>query len=246
MNTDSLSTILTQRGYSLAAEAVKGVMLPSYTNGGGKKFDAFRSIAADDQEAADILHRLVESGALKDTSFAESCINSWVTSVRSRNPRPMTHTMRYWLHRMVTPKSSPGSSEMLDLTRINTMFAKAKTKLKRPAVVLHVDGYDVKFSFAGPHSRYVGQVIVAAPVFGQGYYGRIDLSGSFYKTESANEGIVNLVRAFAANPEEVASQFGKLTGKCCFCNRPLCDDRSTAVGYGPVCAESFGLNWGRK
>ena len=33
---------------------------------------------------------------------------------------------------------------------------------------------------------------------------------------------------------------------CCFCNRALEDERSTAVGYGPICAGHFGLAWGNR
>ena len=53
------------------------------------------------------------------------------------------------------------------------------------------------------------------------------------------------LKAFAADPETVAAQYGSLTGNCCFCGRKLTDDRSTNVGYGPVCADKFGLNWGK-
>lgn len=43
---------------------------------------------------------------------------------------------------------------------------------------------------------------------------------------------------------EDAAKFGHLTGQCVFCARRLTDERSIAVGYGPVCAEREGLPWG--
>ena len=43
---------------------------------------------------------------------------------------------------------------------------------------------------------------------------------------------------------EEAAAFGHSTGKCVFCRQPLTDDRSTTVGYGPVCADNNGLPWG--
>jgi hypothetical protein len=204
------------------------VTLGGYTNGSGKAFPAFRSKAGCDQEAADIVHRMIESGKMRDTKFAQSCVDSWVASVRSRSPRPMSSVMRYWLHKIASPDDAP-APEQIDLTRINQMFSKAKLHLKRPGILLSAATAEVKISIAGGGSRYKDQVIVAAPKFGQGYYGRIDLYGQFLKTNAASPDIVELVRAFSADPEAVAAAHGKLTGKCCFCNRPLCDDRSTEV-----------------
>lgn len=43
---------------------------------------------------------------------------------------------------------------------------------------------------------------------------------------------------------EDASKFGHVTGQCVFCARRLTDERSIAVGYGPVCAEHNALPWG--
>lgn len=43
---------------------------------------------------------------------------------------------------------------------------------------------------------------------------------------------------------EEAARLGHLTGRCVFCSRKLTDDRSTEVGYGPICADREGLPWG--
>jgi hypothetical protein len=43
---------------------------------------------------------------------------------------------------------------------------------------------------------------------------------------------------------EEAAAFGHETHRCVFCVRTLTDDRSTEVGYGPVCAARYGLPWG--
>lgn len=40
--------------------------------------------------------------------------------------------------------------------------------------------------------------------------------------------------------QEEASQLGKTHGICCVCARPLTDDRSLFVGYGPECAGNNG------
>jgi hypothetical protein len=48
----------------------------------------------------------------------------------------------------------------------------------------------------------------------------------------------------AADPAKAASEYGRLTVHCCFCSLPFTDARSTAVGYGRICAGNYGLPWG--
>jgi hypothetical protein len=45
-------------------------------------------------------------------------------------------------------------------------------------------------------------------------------------------------------PQEAAKNYGRLTGRCCFCQLPLTRSESIAAGYGPVCAGNYGLQWG--
>ena len=47
---------------------------------------------------------------------------------------------------------------------------------------------------------------------------------------------------------QLAVAFGTRTSTCMFCSRPLSDERSDpkqgGMGYGPTCAENYGLPWG--
>ena len=76
------------------------------------------------------------------------------------------------------------------------------------------------------------------------WYGRIERDGSITTGRAFNENIRAILRRLADEPAKVASEYGTLTGSCCFCCLPLKDERSTAVGYGPVCAKHFNLPWG--
>ena len=78
------------------------------------------------------------------------------------------------------------------------------------------------------------------------YYGAIDRTGSMKPGRDLTAEVTRELAELSANPEAKAAAFGKLTGCCCFCNTALTDDRSTSVGYGPVCAKNFGLNWGAR
>ena len=76
------------------------------------------------------------------------------------------------------------------------------------------------------------------------YFGQIDKSGRWLPGRDATDEVVAILRDFAADPAGVAAAYGQRTGSCCFCGRELTDARSTDVGYGPVCADKYGLTWG--
>ena len=72
-----------------------------------------------------------------------------------------------------------------------------------------------------------------------GRYGCISRDGTFIT--NSNSEIINKLENFGQNPAESARLYGRLTGKCCFCNRNLTDARSVVVGYGPICARHYRL-----
>jgi hypothetical protein len=79
------------------------------------------------------------------------------------------------------------------------------------------------------------------------FFGRISPAGVLELGRDRprqSEELVPLLSRLACEPAKVAAEFGHLTGHCTFCARKLNDARSIAVGYGPVCAEKFGLPWG--
>lgn len=145
-----------------------------------------------------------------------------------------------------------------DLSGILQLFDNAKKHLKYPAIVLGLpaltDG--IRISVAGERARFPGSLTVVRgekPAEGERreWLGRVLLDGTYQPSPAERGGLLSRsieakLREFAAEPARVASEHGRLTGRCCFCNRPLTDERSTAVGYGKTCAEHFGLEWGTK
>lgn len=131
-----------------------------------------------------------------------------------------------------------------DLSRIIALFDSARQHLRFPAIVL--DGFRV--NVAGQRAREPGSLTVTSVEKGfdgkRQWFGRVTRAGVFEPSQVAPEGVAPKLRAFAADPAGQAAEYGRLHGVCCFCNKPLRDERSTAVGYGPVCARHFGLPWG--
>jgi len=70
----------------------------------------------------------------------------------------------------------------------------------------------------------------------------IDGHGSFEYVKGGVRLVGDRVNAGTARllTEDEARTFGKLHGFCVNCARDLDDDRSLAVGYGPVCAKHYG------
>lgn len=138
-----------------------------------------------------------------------------------------------------------------DLAPMIAMFDRAARHLKFPAVVITVEGLQrgVRVSRAGPGSRFPGSINVVSED-SRSWFGRITLDGRFAPGSNLptalTEPLLAALRAFAADPVRVASEYGRLTGRCCFCRLALKDERSTSAGYGKQCAENYGLQWGAR
>jgi len=75
------------------------------------------------------------------------------------------------------------------------------------------------------------------------YYGNI-IGDKYYSSRYAKDGVTAELLLLSLDPITVLAQYGKDSGVCCFCRRELTDERSVNVGYGPICAEYYGLPWG--
>jgi hypothetical protein len=154
-------------------------------------------------------------------------------------------------------RQNPEARSVGDLSGITALFAKAAEHLRYPAIVLSVPGAVgvatlIRLSVAGERARVPGSITVTEGERGddgRAWLGRVLLDGTYQPAQAANgrtEAITARLRAFAAEPAKVAADHGRLTGRCCFCNIALKDERSTAVGYGATCASHYGLPWGEK
>ena len=144
----------------------------------------------------------------------------------------------------IAERPAPNGVEVGDLSSILAMFNVARVHLRYPAVVL--DGFRV--NVAGDRAREPGSLTVTTPHKGpdgrRQWLGRVTLAGVYEPARDADPAIAQRLREFAADPAGTAAAYGRLHGACCFCRKPLRDERSTAVGYGPDCAEHYGLQWG--
>lgn len=96
---------------------------------------------------------------------------------------------------------------------------------------------EMRLSLAGPTSKYPGSVQVKV---NEAWVGRINADGTpSYGLVNGN--FVPTLTNIASDPAAAAKSYGALMCRCSFCNLALTDAGSVEVGYGPICADHWGL-----
>lgn len=219
-------------------------------NGLQAAWDVYRAHHAADQSSLPYAERTICDIIGKSTTWARltdrqaEFVRKLLAEIAAR--RPQTETER--LDAAAAPAQPARITD--DMTPVLKMFEYAHThgKLVRPKVRLQLaDGSPVVLALAGKNSKYAGQIMVTdGGKYGESkWYGVISTAGSWKPGRSeAGAAVLELLKEFAADPVTVAVRYGRLTGHCCFCGKHLTDERSTEVGYGPVCAGHWNLPWG--
>ena len=152
-----------------------------------------------------------------------------------------------WAHKLATDAITAKASVTVNLSAIIAMMDKAADAQKRaPRIVLEHSEGRVVLSRATERSKAPGSInITDGGAFGDNvWYGRIARDGSVQPSQHYSK-VLPLIAALALDPAHVAGQHGVATGNCCFCARALSDKRSRSVGYGPICAEKYGMAYGK-
>lgn len=174
-----------------------------------------------------------------DLDFAQSLAQQWYAR------GSLSEKQMIYAGRLVTKAQEISSPIAPDaMAKIFALFAAAaKAGLRYPKVRI---ADDVVLSPAGPRSKYPGSIQVkAAGGFDAMWFGRINEDGTLTKGRDW-QFVDEAFKAWAADPAAAATAYGKATGCCSFCSKALTDGRSVAMGYGPVCADNYGLPWGDK
>lgn len=185
----------------------------------------------------------------RSRGFAESLCEQY-------RRRGLSDKQAHWvgelLNRAENPEAAkPATTDVGSVKGIVDLLERAAKHLKHPAVIVRANGRDIRLNIAGSKSKAPGSInVCSAGGYGdREWYGRVTRDGQFEpsrKFDQATQTAVGLaLQAMATDPAKAAAEYGHLTGVCCFCNTALTDGRSTAVGYGPVCAKHYGLPWGK-
>lgn len=118
------------------------------------------------------------------------------------------------------------------------LFTRAATHLRYPAINLtSKDGHKIRIYRAT-------KGYIAIKVDGE-YVGKLVSADAQIILYSAKE-LLPEIDALLSNPISESALRGKEYGRCCFCNRELDNEGSIQHGYGPICAEKWGLPWSDK
>lgn len=218
--------------------------------------------ATTETERIDTLRAVVGKLNERDQSFARSMIDQFaLRGYLSDKQWP-------WIEKLAAKALDPRVSEphtivesgVNSFPKIADLFAgAAKTEanpkgLMHPKVRFDLSGIDERWRGdlllrrTGSNARYPGSINVTNGMpFGDPhgeFYGRIHKDGRFEPGRSCTDVVTGVLIAINSNPAKIAAAYGIKTGNCCFCSTPLSDERSTSVGYGPICAGRFALPWG--
>ncbi len=147
--------------------------------------------------------------------------------------------------------ATPAPTTTANLGSIVDMMRRASTTLKNPKVLCAADEQQFRLTVAGEGARAPGTVNVCSAdraFEDRSWFGRILADGRFEPARNADPAttarVGRALTCLAADPEAAAKAYGQRFGACCFCARELTDKASIEAGYGPICAEKYGLAHG--
>jgi hypothetical protein len=211
-----------------------------------------RKTHAKDEIMTENINILVDALPLlkdKDQGFAASLISQ-------HGKKGLSPKQWYWVNELAnrangTVAPAP-TTQVGNVSAIVELLNHAKKHLKFPAILVRAENTDLRLNIAGKMAKVPGSINVCGSEkdsTGQRpWYGRVTESGEFQASRKfapeTQTAVASALVALASDPAKAAADYGHMTGVCCFCSHPLTDDRSTSVGYGPICAKHFGLPWG--
>jgi len=196
-------------------------------------------LAVKVSELDDVVSKLPE----KDRAFARSLIDYF------NSKGALSYKQEEWVLRLVEKAGKPVKEveSVGSLAGLFGLFVKAKKHLKWPSISLEVEGKPVALKSSLNNKKYgaIVNVTDGRPYGANTWYGRVNENGEWtqnsYLKEAELEPVRKVLKSMSEDPAGTAKAYGLLTGRCCFCNKHLTDEKSTAAGFGPVCAKHYGL-----
>lgn len=186
----------------------------------------------------------LQNASMRDNNFAQSLLRG-IGKYGSLTEKQLAAVRRIIMQDEERAAQREKQAEQLtvDLSDLLHRFGMAKEAgLKRPKIILS----GVMFSLAPEHGKNAGCIYVKSDKDQWGersYLGKVTPEGRFYPSRDCTEEQKAQVMAFGQDVINQAKAHGEQHGNCCFCARELTTDESVANGYGPICAERYGLPW---
>lgn len=140
------------------------------------------------------------------------------------------------------------------LADIPARLARARDRgLKFPKIVFEAGGERFAIRLKGPKAKVPGSAEVGSRsrYFNERFgcempiwYATISPEGAVVVGRKMTAALMDALKLLNDDPAKFAKMQGTLMSACCFCGRDLVTKESVVAGYGPVCAEKYGLPWG--
>ena len=203
--------------------------------------------AMGDHELVQFLHAHKDELSEKEQGFITNCSRNL-----QRYPS-LTFKMRRWAcsigTRIQRGEMQSKYEELPNLKGVYDLFGHASEHVKFPKITFSTDRLGViRLALAGQRSKYKGKIMMTdGRRFGENqWFGFIDTNGEFKAgKDPLRDEQIEFLEHFSTDPVRIAKEYAQESGHCCFCHKELTDEKSTVVGYGPVCAKNYGLPWGK-
>lgn len=137
--------------------------------------------------------------------------------------------------------------EVFDGKKIHQLLSTASRRLKYPRLRYQTDGGSkIVFSYAADtSSKWYGCIFVDnGGKENKKRYGFVNSTGAGSINRDAPPEIKALILKISQEPTGIAKLQGQAYSYCCFCGLELTNKSSLYHGYGPICADNWGLPWG--
>jgi len=133
----------------------------------------------------------------------------------------------------------------VDLTGLQKLFAGARANGKtNPKIKMALaNGTVLEVYAAKSDSKNPGSIYVNV---GPEYTGKVTPDGKFipYADRRLDDEALSMICEVVENPTQAGRLYGRKLKWCIFCGTQLDTNESQYYGYGPICAEKWGLEWG--
>lgn len=130
-------------------------------------------------------------------------------------------------------------------------FSGLMNTLRRAARCLSRPGFDFDLCQGGLTVRYrikgkyPGTAVVTdgKPYGNNRFYGSVSKGGMFYPArQGCPDWVLDFLQGLSDDPAGTVRDYGRKTGACCFCRKPLTDPVSVEAGFGQACSANYGIH----
>jgi hypothetical protein len=125
------------------------------------------------------------------------------------------------------------------------LFQKAQQKLYKPKFIFESCDMKIKIHIAAKahYPNFPNYLYISKAETGD-YLGKFLKTGEMILQPNIPDKLKEDLVIIKNDPIEFGKLYGQKYSFCCFCGTEIVTKESLTAGYGPICAEKWGLPWG--